>query len=39
MIEEVYFYFALGILKTEEPNGSDVTEIGFLQRIFLEPGV
>lgn len=39
MIEEVYFYFVLGILKTEEPNGSDVREFGFLQQTFPVPGV
>lgn len=39
MTEEVYSYLALGILKTEEMNGSDVTKIGFLQHVFPEPGV
>ena len=39
MAEEVYSYFTLGILQTEELNGSDVTKIGFLQPTFPEPGV
>lgn len=34
MTEEVFFYFALGILKPEELNGSAVTEIDFLQHSF-----
>lgn len=35
MIEEVYFHFALGILKTEEPNGTDVTGLAFFNTLDL----